>query len=176
MAPKLDFVRPTKTTTTTRKSLGKRLCTNLLHLLSFNGLRPDSLQVTTKQTQLPLSACSTFLLRTGPLLCPSQALSVPCPVLEPSVEACVSTHPNGSSVPQGRCWPPFYSFTDGAVSRRCWRFLMVWMRNCCGRVSSWCVRQLLGWQVSVLKKSHQPASWSAPLPPWSCLLYHQGKR
>lgn len=60
MAPKLDFVRPTKTTTTTRKPLGKRLCTNFLHLLSFDGLRPDSLQVTTKQTQLPLPACSTF--------------------------------------------------------------------------------------------------------------------
>lgn len=101
--PKLDFVRPTKTTTTTRKPLGKRQCTNLLHLLCLS-MVPARTRSSCQQSRhsspahmLPPSRP----LSTGALLHPSQALSVPCPVLEPS------THPNGNSLLQGSCCPAF---------------------------------------------------------------------
>lgn len=103
MTPKLDFVRPTKTTTTTRKPLGKRLCTNLLHLLCLS-MVPARTRSSCQQSRhsspahmLPPSRPPS----TGALLHPSQALSVPCPVLEPS------THPNGNSLLQGSCCPAF---------------------------------------------------------------------
>lgn len=108
MTPKLDFVRPTNTTTMTRKPLGKRLCTNLhLLCLSMVSARTCSRRQQSRHSYPTHIFPPSRPLRTGLLLRASPAPSVPCPLPEPSMEACVSTQPNGKSVAQGSCCPPF---------------------------------------------------------------------